>query len=383
MLTILADENIPLVRPLFDRLGNVITMPGRAIQSRHLAAADVLLVRSVTRVSRDLLQGSAVQFVGSCTMGKDHLDIDYLEQSGISWANAPGCNADAVVQYVFSAMATLQPHWAESVIGIIGCGNIGGRLLHCLRRMGVKCVCYDPLISRDEPELTTLAEVLSADIISCHTPLTTINPFPTRHLLGARELSQLRSGALLINTSRGEVIDGNALLGLLLQRHKPFKVALDVWEGEPDIDLELLACVDIGTPHIAGHSLEGKRQGSVHVYRALCRYLGVRHAANRGIAMLMNSPKTVLQPDKKDDTQAQRNALLLAAYSIDNDDRQLRHRCKQQQPIADGFDQLRKNYPVRHDYCHCVPPQWLAKKTHRRFLEALGFADSSTNGLST
>ena len=171
MLTILADENIPLVHTLFSQLGTVTTMPGRAIRSRHLVGVDILLVRSVTKVNSDLLQGSTVKFVGSCTIGKDHLDIGYLEQMKIGWANAPGCNANAVVQYVFSAMATLVPDWSEQVVGIIGCGNVGSRLLHCLRGMGIKCVCYDPLINQDdEPELTTLTEVLTCLLYTSPSP---------------------------------------------------------------------------------------------------------------------------------------------------------------------------------------------------------------------
>ena len=370
MPTILADEDIPFVHELFDKLGTVTTMPGRKINSQHLSGIDILLVRSVTRVDRDLLQGHSIVFVGSCTIGVDHLDTDYLDHMGISWASAPGCNANAVVQYVFSAMATLAPDWASSVVGIIGCGNVGSRLLSCLRAMGVRCLCYDPLIKQDKPELTTLNEVLTADIISCHTPITTMGPFPTYHLIGECELTQLTSGALLINTSRGGVVDNAALLRLIKQRHS-LKVALDVWEDEPDINPELLDHVDIGTPHIAGHSLEGKRQGSVQIYYALSEYLNIDAVDPDGL--LPVEPKKAVNPAQVTGIEAQLNALLLSAYTIQDDDRQLRLYRQQPAPMPVFFDHLRKNYPVRRDYSHCVLPDWLENASHKHFLAALGF----------
>ena len=369
MPTILADENIPLLDTLFSQLGTVTTLPGREIRSQHLAGVDILLVRSVTRVDRNLLRDSAVKFVGSCTIGTDHLDRSYLDKMGIAWANAPGCNANAVVQYVFSAMAALVSHWDEKVVGIIGCGNVGSRLLACLQAMGVKCLCYDPLIAQDKPELTTFNEVLTADIISCHTPLTTSGCFPTYHLISENELVQLQPGALLINTSRGAVVDNTALLGFLKQR-PDFKVALDVWENEPDINSQLLARVDIGTPHIAGHSLEGKRQGSVQVYRALSKYLQVD--TGDSAALIATQPKQ-LNPPKKNDVRSQQNAILLDAYNIIEDNLQLRRWYNQQQEAMPVFfERLRKNYPVRRDYSHCLLPDWLGKQ-HKRFLKALGF----------
>ena len=370
MLTILADENIPLLDTLFSRIGRITTLPGRAICPQHLVGVDILLVRSVTRVDSNLLQDSAVTFVGSCTIGTDHLDTSYLNKMGIAWANAPGCNANAVVQYVFSAMATLVFDWDEKVVGIIGCGNVGSRLLECLQAMGVKCLCYDPLIAQDKPELTTFDEVLTADIISCHTSLTTSGCFPTYHLISENELVQLQSDALLINTSRGAVIDNTALLECL-KRRPHFKVALDVWENEPDINVQLLSKVDIGTPHIAGHSLEGKRQGSIQVYRALSKYLQIDTCDPA--ALMATQPKP-LNPPKKNDVRSQQNAILLNAYNIIEDNLQLRRWYSQQQKSMPAFfDNLRKNYSVRRDYSHCLLPDWLEKKQHKRFLEALGF----------
>ena len=353
-------------------MGTITTLPGRKIRSQHLADVDVLLVRSVTRVDSNLLQGSAVKFVGSCTIGTDHMDRSYLDKMGIGWANAPGCNANAVVQYVFSAMATLVSDWDEKVVGIIGCGNVGSRLLACLQAMGVKCLCYDPLIAQDKSELTTFNEVLTADIISCHTPLTTSGCYPTHHLISESELVQLQPGALLINTSRGAVVDNTALLEFLKQQ-PDFKVALDVWENEPDINTELLSKVDIGTPHIAGHSLEGKWQGSVQVYRALSNYLQIDTGGHDPAALITTQPKK-LNPPKKNDVRSQQNAILLDAYNIIEDNLELRRWYSQRQDAMPVFfDRLRKNYPVRRDYLHCLAPNWLEKEQHKRFLEALGF----------
>jgi erythronate-4-phosphate dehydrogenase len=274
---IVADENIPDVRAAFGALGEIRTLPGRALRRRDLDGADVLLVRSVTRVDRALLEGSAVAFVGSATIGTDHLDLDYLRQRGIAVANAPGSNAAAVVDYVLSSFCALdgvlEGLLDGGVVGIIGLGNVGGRLLRRLRGLGIRCVGYDPLLApRADLPLCDLEAVLGADVICCHTPLTTGGPHPTRHLLDEARLRGLRRGALLLNAGRGAVIDNAALLRVLRER-PDLRAVLDVWEGEPAIDRRLLQRAAIGTPHIAGYSWDGKLAGMRMILEACCRYL--------------------------------------------------------------------------------------------------------------
>ncbi len=355
-MKIVADQNIPLVKELFHSFGSIVFLPGRTIAASDVIDADILLVRSITSVNRALLENSRVTFVGSCTIGVDHIDTKFLEEQGIVWANAPGCNANAVIQYVFSAMAALKPQWRQKTIGIIGAGNIGGRLYRRLKKLGVSCCVYDPFLTgADIADLTTLNTVLDADIISCHTPLTKTGSFPSYHLLAEKELTQLRDDVLLINSGRGAVIDNNALLAELARRQ--LSVALDVWENEPSINQDLLAQVALGTPHIAGYSLEGKEQGSFMIYQALCEYL--QCSSNPSVSALLNHDTDVLVlPDVELSDDEQLNQLLLAAYDIARDDHNFRNALLNAQGPRSIFDDLRKNYLSRREYTYyTLPPQ--------------------------
>ncbi|MGH1486101.1 MAG: 4-phosphoerythronate dehydrogenase [Cellvibrionaceae bacterium] len=378
-MKILADQNIPLVHEFFSEYGDITCMPGRDITAAHCREMDVLLVRSITVVDEALLSGSRVQFVGSCTIGTDHLDIDYLEANHILWSNAPGCNANAVVQYVLSAMAETTEDWQQKNIGIIGYGNIGGRLHKRLTQLGVKNYYYDPfLVAKDHPNGVDFNTILQADIITCHTPITKTGPYPTYHLLGSEQLSRLSDDALLINSGRGAVIDNQALLREI-NRRPSLKVALDVWESEPEINQNLLEKVTLATPHIAGYSLEGKEQGTFMVYQAFQKALS--SFSSRTIeststptlykekSHLLSNNKTNLNVSKEWtslSTQAQLNALLLACYNIKDDDKRLRtfsSGLEEGGSIAQHFDHLRKTYPVRREYSHYRLPDWIEDKS--------------------
>jgi len=192
-MKIIADENMSAVQEIFAPYGDVEVWPGREINAATVATADVLLVRSVTKVDKQLLEGSSVQFVGSATIGTDHIDLQYLQDKGIHFAHAPGCNAEAVVQYMFSVFCTLEPQWRNKTVGVIGCGNVGGRLFHRLTTLGVSCEVYDPFINEAECDaLTDLKTALSADIICLHTPLTKEGPHPTHHMINQQKYSPRR-----------------------------------------------------------------------------------------------------------------------------------------------------------------------------------------------
>jgi len=373
MMKILGDSQILLFEELFSSLGEVAIYSGRTISEAELEGVDALITRSTLNVDQVLLSGSSVKFVGTCTIGTDHLDVDYLNSRSIPWANAPGCNANAVVQYALSAMAQLSPEWMQLTVGIIGCGNVGGRVYRRLKALGVNCHVYDPFLSeQDNPDLVSLEELLQADIITSHAPLTKTGEFPTYHLLGAHELNQLRPDTLLISAGRGAVINNQALINRLRQK-KDIRVALDVWENEPDIAEALLTLVDIATPHIAGHSLEGKEQGTVMVFQQLCQSLGVTPGidvstiVNTQIALLpeiafKTVPQTVPQtvtkavPNQEPSLAAILNAVLLAAYPIMNDDTRLREWNSSGHSMAMHFDRMRKDYPVRREYSHFIFP---------------------------
>ena len=321
-----------------------------------VATADVLLVRSVTNVDAHLLEGSRVKFVGSATIGTDHIDLGYLQEKGIHFAHAPGCNAEAVVQYMFSVFCTLEPEWRKKSIGIIGCGNVGGRLFNRLRALGVACQVYDPFLNGSECDsLADLQAVLGADIICLHTPLTRDGEFPTRHMINRQVLAQsIRPGALLINAGRGAVIDNGALLAHL-QGGADLKVVLDVWEGEPDINRELLQAINLGTPHIAGYSLEGRLRGTQMVRDGMCRHLGL---AVEAVADNLLMGETAGRDGLISLTRGQGlDDAILAAYSTAEDDRQMRSvlndsGTESSKNVGARFDGLRKHYAQRREFSY-------------------------------
>lgn len=372
-MKIIADENMPLVEQIFSEIGEVQRVAGRSMSRADVGDADLLLVRSVTSVNAELLAGSRVQFVGTATIGTDHVDQHYLQQQGIGFSSAPGCNADAVVDYVLSALF----HLAEQqgfdpflrTYGVVGVGNVGGRLAARLQRMGCRVLLNDPpRAAAGEAGFVALEQVLAeADVICLHTPLTRDGSSPTHHLLAEAELSSLRQGALLINAGRGPVIDNAALLKIADKR-PDLTWVLDVWEHEPEVDSALAGRVAIATPHIAGYSHDGKIRGTYMLYEAYCRFAGVpvKHA----LAHFLPQPAV-----RKVEVTAAVMPLDLIRMRYDpfRDDRALRqtlHMNAVDQALA--FDRLRKNYPQRREFssltvCGALSPE------QRQMIGALGF----------
>lgn len=346
-MRIIADENMPGLAP-FERLGTVARVDGRTLTRQQLDGAEVLLVRSVTRVDRELLEGSAVRFVGSATIGTDHVDRAALKELGIAFAHAPGCNARAVAEYVLQALLlacreqgrTLR----DSRVGIVGLGNVGGRLAGWLTDLGVEVLACDPPLQRagaaTPVPLTTLERVLEADLISLHVPLSDAGDDATRHLLDADRLARLGPARTLISTCRGAVVDNRALRDLLESGRGPLTL-LDVWEGEPRPDPALLDRVWRGSPHVAGYSVEGKWLGTAMLYQAWCRWRGepeptpVPESGGGELAVPVVDEADLL-------------ALLRHAYRLEEDDERLRAALREADP-GSAFDALRKHYPPRHE----------------------------------
>jgi len=351
---ILADENIPLVDEFFAGLGEIRRMPGRSINRAALENVDVLLVRSVTRVDRDLLEGTAVRFVGTCTIGTDHLDLDYFERAGIDWASAPGCNARGVVDYVLGSLLTLAEVRGEALgqrrFGVVGAGEVGGRLVEVLRGLGWDVrVCDPPREARETGGFVSLDEVLAeCDVISLHTPLSMDCAWPTFHLLDQQRLSRLRPGAWLINASRGAVVDNAALCDVLQQR-PDIEAVLDVWEGEPQVDVALAGLCRIATPHIAGYSLDGKLRGTAQIYTALCMARGLEPVV--GLAHLVpGAPLTELTFTSSAEPVDMLATLCRAVYDPRRDDADFRRSLMGDEAQRRAtFDLLRKQYPSRRE----------------------------------
>jgi erythronate-4-phosphate dehydrogenase len=274
-MKILADRNMAGVAGIFAPLGEVELFDGRALTSA--AGADLLLVRSVTRVDEALLGGHRPRFIGSATSGIDHVDLAALNRLGIPFAYAPGSNADSVVDYVLSALCQADDCLARLLagepLGIIGYGHIGRRLHQRLARLGIVCRAYDPWLSRaDSPILTALDALLECPAVCLHASLTRDAPWPSFHMLAAESLARLPESALLINAGRGELVATEELLALH-DRRGDIAMALDVWEGEPAVAPALLDACRFGTAHIAGYSHDGKLRATWMLYRAACRAL--------------------------------------------------------------------------------------------------------------
>jgi len=358
-MQILADENIPFVNERFAKLGAVRTISGRDLNSADLDKAEVLLVRSVTQVNEKLLMGSAVRFVGTATIGLDHIDLNYLEEQGIGFAYAPGCNAIAVSEYLLSALLIMAERQGfqlrDKTVGIIGCGNVGSRVFHKMKALGVNCLLYDPPLSEKPAKFNfvDLDTVLSADIITLHVPLEKTGLYPTYRLVNADFLAKLREDVILINTSRGGIIDEAALIETLASRPQ-MSVLLDVWENEPNINPLLLQRAALGTPHIAGYSFDGKVRGTEMLYTAACDYF--QHIEQAQIS-LPSPPLTRLSFSNTIDDKVAIHTAVIASYDVRRDDAALR-RIRQNR----DFDDLRKNYPVRREF-NCVEIELPAEKS--------------------
>ena len=354
MIKITGDENIPFVRRAFASLGEVTVLPGRAISNADLIDSDVLLVRSVTAVNQQLLAGTAVKFVATATSGTNHIDRNYLQQCGIGFADAHGSNALSVTQYVLSAISfwslNINKPFHQLSIGIIGCGQVGSRLKHCCELLGMQVLICDPPLAEttadeDQTQWSDMAAVLNCDVISIHVPLSLNGKHATANLLNQQRIEQIKPGSLLINTSRGEVIDEDALLARQL-RPADLNLVLDVWQHEPDINLALLAHTLIGTAHIAGYSFDGKIRGTEMIYHACCRFLQREPTWSVDDIDLADNPA----PKIKLTTNEQLPKALLVAYNIAADSQRLKQLLTNNKSPNQYFDHLRKHYPIRREW---------------------------------
>ncbi|HWK54878.1 MAG TPA: 4-phosphoerythronate dehydrogenase [Hyphomicrobiales bacterium] len=348
---ILADENITLASHYFGTYGRLTLCPGRRIDRAMLRDVDVLLVRSVTRVDADLLAESPCRFVATATSGIDHIDTDYLQQHGIGLGWARGCNAEGVVDYVFSALATLALErdldWRRCGIGIVGCGEIGGRLAQRLLALGIAPRIHDPLLEEAHPltsHFAPLEEVLQQPVVSLHVPLTDSGAAPTRRLIERGALARLGPHGVLINASRGEVVDEAALLQHC-RRHADFCAILDAWQGEPAIDVAMLQQAMIGTAHIAGYSNGGKLRGTLMIHDAFCHHFGFDPAAIAPAGAL--EVQTLCY--QGGNTLQGLSQLVLQAYDLRGDDVRLRAAVGVGSE-AGGFDRLRRDYALRREF---------------------------------
>jgi erythronate-4-phosphate dehydrogenase len=355
-MKIIADVNIPFVAECFSSIGEVEVLPGREITAEAVREADVLLVRSITKVDSDLLAESSVRFVATTTIGFEHVDVDYLRQCNIGFASAPGSNANSVAEYLVAALLSVgKKHGIQlegKSIGIVGVGNVGSRVEQKVRALGMVPVLNDPPLRREtgEAKYLPLEELFDCDFITLHPPLTFEGIDKTFHLADGKFFDSLKDGCIFLNTARGGVADTNALKAAI-GSGKLKAAMLDVWENEPKIDNELLRMVDIGTPHIAGYSLDGKVAGMIMIYEAACEYFGIE--AKYGIGDFLPEPEMPeIQIEPAGDTE--QNLLhdaVQQVYVINRDDFNTREiTMVPEERRGAFFDDLRKNYPVRREF---------------------------------
>jgi erythronate-4-phosphate dehydrogenase len=341
-MKVIVDNKIPYIREVIEQLADeVVYLPGKAFTPEVVKDADALIIRTRTICNRELLEGSNVRFIGTATIGFDHIDTAYCQQAGITWSNCPGCNAGAVEQYLHAVLLLLQKekgiNLQESCLGIIGVGHVGERIRQMAQRIGLKVLLNDPPRADEGEEgfcsLDTLAE--QCNILTFHTPLIREGKYKTYHLADSTFFQKLQQAPYLINTSRGEVVDTEALL-TAMNKGLVKGAVIDVWENEPHISQELLDKVFIGTPHIAGYSADGKANATRMVLEAFCRFF---HKQADFHITLPDNPNQTLSQDE--------NVRVLQLYNphIYNPHKD----CEELRAHPELFEQLRGDYHLRRE----------------------------------
>jgi erythronate-4-phosphate dehydrogenase len=374
-MKLIVDENIAFAKEAFSNFGNLKLIGGRSFTNNEVKDADVLIVRSVTQVDEKLLKNSKVKFIGTATIGTDHIDLNYLKRKNIGFADAKGCNADSVAEYVFTALLKVASEEKLSLrgktIGVVGIGNIGSRIVKLADSLGIKVLKNDPPLERKGigKNYVSLDEILSADIITLHVPFSLEGIDKTYHLFNDDNLKKIKSGATIINTSRGAVIDNNALLKENLK--KDFNLILDVWENEPSINISLLEKTKVGTAHIAGYSFEGKVNGARMIYDSLCQYYKIKPAWKPEPPKIYRTDLKI--PEGKTDEERVYK-LFATIYNIQNDNTKLRAISKYRSNDQAGyFNMLRKDYPIRREFINYSVHLSPTDSHLKQFLECFRF----------
>ncbi|MBP1640880.1 MAG: erythronate-4-phosphate dehydrogenase [Bacteroidetes bacterium] len=369
---IIIDNKIPFIKGVLESYAEVSYVEGSKITSQIVSNADALIVRTRTRCDESLLKNSSVKFIATATIGTDHIDTSYCDANGIFWTNAAGCNSGSVYQYIASVLAWLirekNCNLEALTLGVVGSGHVGSKIVRLGQLLGMKVLVCDPPLQRTRGgDFVSLDYLLqNADIVTLHTPLIRQGKDRTFHLIDADKLKILKPTSWLINSSRGEVVDGEAL-HMALENKLLQGAMLDVWEHEPDISFDLLDKVDLATPHIAGYSLDGKATATTMSVQALSRFFDLPLNDWQPPVIPLPQYTIELSMDATDKSLTQLFAdVVWFTYAIVDDDRRLR------MSVTD-FEQQRGLYPVRREF-HVYTIQ-LKHGTREQidFLEGLGF----------
>jgi len=387
---IVSDAHIPFVREMFSDCGELDLIPGHRIDADAVRDADALLVRSVTRIDAALLRGSSIQFVGSATAGTDHVDLAFLKRSGVVFASAPGGNADSVVEYVLAALVSVSVRRRlpilDATIGIVGCGQVGGRLARRAEGLGLNVLRNDPPLERDaearnesHPFIGLEELVHRSDIVSLHVPLYHNGPDKTVGLIGRTELDALVAKICLLNASRGGVVDEAEYLRRATGE-RPRALVLDVWEGEPLPDLRLQRLADVATPHIAGYSRDAKYRSTRMVAEALFSHFGLKGGMPIAADAMNSMTLDVPSADPAGDRVAYLHEVIGQMYPImDDHARMAAISDAPDEARASAFRRLRADYPPRYGFDRYVlDDSRLTQADRARLTAGLGIRIAAT-----
>jgi erythronate-4-phosphate dehydrogenase len=378
MTKIVVNKHTPSVIEAFSHLGNVVGLDTLAVTREAVRDADILVVRSETKVNEQLLEGSSVKFVGTVTIGTDHVDERYLASKGIKFVSAPGSNSNSVAEYVASALSVWSRRTgnllAGKTIGVVGVGNVGSKVARVARTLGMNVLLNDPPLARTtgDPKYRPLDELMDADFITLHVPLTKSGEDATVHLFDDARIKKMKRGAVLMNASRGPVVETKALNNALSSNHLSAAI-MDVWEGEPVLNTELLSKVMLGTPHIAGYSLDGKLNACRMVYEDACRFLGVQPEWKIDTSLPAEAAN-ISVPSGITDTNELVRTVIRQAYDIELDDTLLK-KMPSLNPDEHGryFRKLRAEYRVRREFFNRIVEMPDGQAEAADILQKLGF----------
>ena len=365
---------MPFALEAFSTLGDVRLMSGRKMSPADVRGADLLVVRSITKVNEALLAGSRVRFVGTATIGTDHVDLPYLERRGIAFSAAPGCNANSVSEWFAGSLLEMAARKGFSLegksLGIVGVGNVGSRVEQKALALGMKVVRNDPPLAEKtgDPKYRPLEEALAANVVTMHVPLEKGGRHPTFHLAGRAFFERLGRGKGFVNAGRGASVDEPALRDALRQGRLLFSV-LDVFEGEPAISAETVLLADLVSPHVAGYSFEGKVNGTSQIYAAACRHLGATPSWDPASVL---GEKRSLPFAPTGNLLADLLAVVRSSHDVRDDDRDLRAAVGSPEP-GPAFDALRKNYRKRREFSNTMVRILKPDARLAAILRALGF----------
>lgn len=347
MMKVIVDKDIKNFIDLVNELDGLqdikfIYVTSKEIDNDLLIDADVLFVRSTTKLNNNLLKNSKVKLIGSATAGIDHIDTEYLKSSQIRWFYSPGCNSSSVVHYVLSSFAYLKNTNAineNTNVGVIGCGNIGGKLRLMLNKLNIKNIICDPY--KNFNFLSSMDEIKQCEVISIHTPLTFSDKYPTHNMINKSFYANSKV-KIVINTSRGSIVNERDLL-----ESNQINYVSDVWDNEPSPDTDIIKKAIIATPHIAGHSHEGKINGTINLLSNFLEYINI----NKKILANNNKFLSNLISNRPVNNQLNLNNFI-NTYDILNESnsfKQLAKNSTNKYVSAKDFIKIREMHEIRND----------------------------------